>query len=103
MTHLSERGRPEPPAAGDEVATLLGFLDRQRATFAWKCGGLDANGLRATAGDSSMTLGGMLKHLARFEDDMSTEWLLGQAQPSPWKPRGRQVHREGGWGPGGGG
>ena len=31
---------PEPPIAGDETATLLYFLERQRATFAWKTGGL---------------------------------------------------------------
>lgn len=43
MTH------PEPPLAGDETATLLGSLERQRATLAWKCGDLDAAGLRATA------------------------------------------------------
>jgi hypothetical protein len=73
-----------PPAAGDEAATLLGFLERQRATFAWKCGGLDAAGLRATLPPSSMTLGGMLKHLTRFEDDMSSEWLHGLAQRPPW-------------------
>jgi len=91
MSFLDEQGRyqtdaarRDPPDNSDEVATLLGFLERQRATFAWKCGGLDANGLRATAGDSSMTLGGMLKHLARFEDDMSTEWLQGQEQLPPW-------------------
>src|ERR671915_312563 len=82
--YLADQGRPDPSDAGDETATLLGFLERQRATFAWKCGGLDAAGLRATAGASSMTLGGMLKHLARFEDDMSSEWLLGQRQRSPW-------------------
>jgi hypothetical protein len=45
--YLDTQGRPEPPIAGDEAATLVGFLERQRATFAWKCGGLDANGLRA--------------------------------------------------------
>ncbi len=67
-----------------EVATLLGFLERQRATFAWKTGGLDAPRLRATLGSSSMTLGGMLKHLTRFEDDMSTEWLYGREQLPPW-------------------
>jgi Protein of unknown function (DUF664) len=67
-----------------EIATLLGFLERQRATFAWKIGGLDETGLRATLGASSMTLGGMLKHLARFEDDMSTEWLLEREQLPPW-------------------
>ena len=79
-----DENRPEPPLVGDEAATLVGFLDRQRATFAWKCEGLDASGLRATFGPSSITLGGMLKHLARFEDDMSTEWLLGREQLEPW-------------------
>jgi hypothetical protein len=42
MTDLDGQGRPEPPLAGDETATLLGFLDYQRATLAWKCPGLDA-------------------------------------------------------------
>lgn len=79
-----EEGRWEPPVAGDEEATLLGFLERQRATFAWKSGDLDAAALRATFGSSTMTLGGMLKHLARFEDDMSSEWLQGQGQLPPW-------------------
>jgi hypothetical protein len=77
-------GRPEPPMGASEFATLLGFLERQRATFAWKVGGLDASGLRATVGASPMTLGGMLKHLARFEDDMSTESLYGREQLPPW-------------------
>jgi hypothetical protein len=79
-----EQGRWEPPIARDEAATLLGYLERQRATFAWKSGGLDAAGLRTTIGSSAMTLGGMLKHLARFEDDMSTEWLHGRSQLAPW-------------------
>jgi len=32
MTHLDEQGRPEPPFAADETATVLGFLEYQRAT-----------------------------------------------------------------------
>lgn len=75
---------PQPPDDADELATLIGFLERQRATFAWKCGGLDAVTLRVPAPPSHMTLGGLLKHLARFEDDMSSEWLLGQPQQPPW-------------------
>ena len=71
MTELDEHGRPEPPLAADEVDTLLGFLDYQRATLAWKCSGLDAAGLASTVGPSSMTLGGMLKHLAFVEDSWS--------------------------------
>jgi uncharacterized damage-inducible protein DinB len=67
VTELDEQGRPEPPFAADETETLLGFLDFHRATLAWKCSGLDAAALRATVGASSMTLGGMLKHLAMVE------------------------------------
>ena len=68
MTYPETRqGHPEPPVAGDETATLLGSLERQRATLAWKRGGLDASGLRATVGASSMTLGGLLMHLAYVE------------------------------------
>jgi hypothetical protein len=72
------------PVAGDEAATLLGSLERQRATLAWKCGGLDAAGLRATVGASSITLGGLLKHLALVEDDYFTGKLLGRTLGTPW-------------------
>ena len=65
MADIDEHGRPEPPTAGDEAATLLGFLDYQRATLAWKCSGLDTAGLRATTAASTMTLGGMLKQIGR--------------------------------------
>jgi uncharacterized damage-inducible protein DinB len=84
MTQLDEQGRPEPPLAADETATLLGFLEFQRATLAWKCGGLDAAGLRATVGASSMTLGGMLKHLAYVEDAWCSRRLQGQDLQPPW-------------------
>jgi hypothetical protein len=84
MAYLNEDGRPEPPVAGDETATLLGSLERQRTTLAWKCGGLDAAGLRATAAASSITLGGLLKHLALVEDDYFSRRLLGRDPGAPW-------------------
>ncbi len=84
MTNPDEQGRPEPPVAGDETATLLGSLERQRATLAWKCGGLDASGLRATLAPSSMTLGGLLKHLALVEEDYFSGRLLGREPGPPW-------------------
>jgi hypothetical protein len=59
---IDEQGRPEPPREDGEVATLLGFLDYQRATLAWKCRGLSDEQLRVTLPPSSMTLGGLLKH-----------------------------------------
>jgi len=74
----------EPPVAGDEVSTLVGSLERQRRTFAWKCGGLDADGLRATVGASTMTLGGLLKHLALIEDHYFTHKLHGRPLPEVW-------------------
>ena len=75
----------EFPIAGSETETLLGSLDRQRATFAWKCGGLDAAGLQARVGASSITLGGLLKHMALVEYDYFVHRLLGQA-PGPGAP-----------------
>jgi uncharacterized damage-inducible protein DinB len=84
MTLIDEHGRAEPPIDGDEIATLLGFLDYQRATFAWKCNGLDATGLAATVGVSTMTLGGMLKHLALVEDWWFSVRLHGRDAREPW-------------------
>jgi len=74
----------EPPVAGDETDTLLGSLERQRRTLAWKCGGLDAAGLRVTVGASSVTLGGLLKHLALVEEDVFTRRFLGRELGPPW-------------------
>ena len=71
--------QPYPPASGSEVATLVGSLERQRATLAWKTGGLDAGGLSRRVAASSLTSGGLLKHLAywplRSAADDSPEYL----------------------------
>lgn len=77
-------GRVEPPIAGDEAAALLGELERVRSYIAWKCGGLDAAGLRATLGPSTMTLGGLLKHLAAVEDTHFLKLLLDREPGPPW-------------------
>jgi hypothetical protein len=84
MTNADVQDRPEPPIAGDETATLLGSLERQRATFAWKTGGLDAAGLNATIGTSSMTLGGLVKHLSAVEEYKLSKMLLGNEMGPPW-------------------
>ena len=84
MTVIDEHGRPEPPIAADEAGTLLGYLEYQRATLGWKCAGLDAAGLRATVGVSSMTLGGMLKHMAYVEEWWFSRSLHGRDREPPW-------------------
>lgn len=76
---------PGPPIAGDETATLLGSLERQRAILAWKCGGLDSAGLTTRVGASSVTLGGLLKHLALVEDDHFNRLLLARGPGEPWE------------------
>jgi hypothetical protein len=74
----------EPPLAGTEAEHLAGALDRLRATFRWKADGLDAAGLRARTGASSLTLGGLLKHLAAVEDYTFTTKLRGGSLGPPW-------------------
>ena len=75
----------EPPLAGTEVEHLLGALDRLRATFRWKADALDEQGLRAGLGSSSLTLGGLLKHLALVETYSSTVKLDGSPLGEPWE------------------
>ena len=75
----------EPPVAGTEVEHLVAALDRQRATFRWKAADLDAAGLQARTGASTMTLGGLLKHLAFVEDYYFTLKLAGAAPGEPWE------------------
>jgi uncharacterized damage-inducible protein DinB len=83
-SHDDGSDRPWPPINGGDLPTLLGFLDYQRATFAWKCAGLSDDQLRVALPPSSMTLGGMLKHLAAVEDGWFTEVVAGQPVPEPW-------------------
>lgn len=77
-------GYPEPPLVGSETDTLVGSLERMRATFAHKCAELDAAGLRMTVGASTVTLGGLLKHLAYMEDINFTGEVAGRELPEPW-------------------
>lgn len=81
---IDEHGRPHPPGMASELETLLGFLEHHRATLAWKCRGVPAEGLRATTAATSMTLGGLLKHLAWVEDHWFTKVLHGRPRPAPW-------------------
>jgi hypothetical protein len=74
----------EPPLAGTEIEQLVGALDRLRTTFRWKADGLDAAGLQCRIGASSLTLGGLLKHLALQEDYAFATKLSGEPLGAPW-------------------
>lgn len=80
-TDLGDLGQ-EPPLAGDELAALLGSLDRLRGYLLWKCGGLDDAGIRATLGPSTLSLGGLLKHAAAVEAT-TFAWKLHGRRPFP--------------------
>lgn len=75
----------EPPMAGTEVEHLLASLERLRATFFWKARGLDAAGLTYRLPSSALSLGGLLKHLSRAEDEMFTRKLWGEPVSEPWR------------------
>jgi len=90
-------GYPEPPLAGSEADTLVGSLERQRATFFWKCSDLDADSLRVKLGASSVTLGGLLKHLAHMEDINFTRDLAGGPLPAPWNGVDPSIVSEWAW------
>lgn len=80
-----EYGRPEVQLDGDEATTLLGFLDFQRATLAWKCAGLSDEQLRTRLQHpTAMSLGGLLKHLARVEDYWFSEVVAERDKQEPW-------------------
>lgn len=84
MTVIDDQGRLEPPLVADELTMLLGFLDYQRATLEWKASGLDAAGLSARLATSTMTLGGLLKHLAWVEDYWFSRRLFDRPPAEPW-------------------
>lgn len=89
MTDTTSTATPwEPPLAGTDVTAILGSLDRLRWTFRWKTADLDAQGLNAGIGASSLTLGGLLKHLAAQEDYLTTVKLHGSPMDEHWADNG---------------
>lgn len=84
LCHGYRMARPEPPTTGAELPTLTGFLDFLRGTIALKTDGLTAQQLSTPHPPSTMTLGGLLKHLAYVEDHWVVHVLLGESPTPPW-------------------
>jgi uncharacterized damage-inducible protein DinB len=97
MTEVDEHGRSEPAPQGDEVATLLSFLDYHRVTLAWKCSGLDAVALNTAVAASPMTLAGLLKHLTYVEDTWFSCRLFGNEPSPPWNTVDWSLDRDWDW------
>lgn len=74
--------RIDPPTQGDERSTLVGFLRWQRDTLAMKCTGLDAEGLaRRSVEPSTLSLLGLLRHMAEVERHWFRRIMAGQDAP----------------------
>src|SRR3954463_12003745 len=69
---------------GDEVDTAVITLERNRLTFAWKCADVDGDGLRLRVGASSVTLGGLLRHLAWVEELYFQNRLADRTSMAPF-------------------
>lgn len=61
--------RTHTPLAAHEATTVRAFLDYHRDTLRWKVSGLTQEELARTLPPSTMTLGGMVKHLALVESN----------------------------------
>jgi uncharacterized damage-inducible protein DinB len=81
---MTDIDRSDPPLRAGEADTLLGYLDYHRDTLRQKTYDLTADQLRATLVPSTMTLGGMLKHLALVETWWFNEVFLGNPEIEPW-------------------
>jgi hypothetical protein len=74
----------DPPLAGSDETQLIGALERLRTTFRWKADGLGTAGLGQRIATSSLTLGGLLKHLALVEDHQFGAKYDGTPLGEPW-------------------
>jgi uncharacterized damage-inducible protein DinB len=74
--------RVDPPLQAGEREMLNGWLDAHRATLAWKCDGLTDEQLRRRAvPPSSLSLLGLVRHMAEVERGWFRRTLAGQDAP----------------------
>jgi hypothetical protein len=74
--------RENGPRLGDERVTLVEALRCQRLTLEMKCAGLDADAMaRRAVEPSTMSLLGLLRHLAEMERATFRQMMAGQDVP----------------------
>ena len=74
--------RSHGPSPEGELETLRGYLAHYRLTLKMKCDGLDAEQLaRRSVPPSTMSLLGLVRHLAEVERDWRSWILAGSALP----------------------
>ena len=74
--------RENGPTLGDERTTVVEALRRQRLTLEMKCAGLDAQAMaRRSVEPSTMSLLGLVRHLAEVERETFRRLMAGQDVP----------------------
>ena len=76
--------RTDPPLVADGAGMLVAFLDFHRDTLRLKIDGLTEEQLRQPHPPSTLTLGGLVKHLALVETSWFSEILHGRPMGQPW-------------------
>ena len=76
--------RTDPPETGTELEQLTSYLDYQRETMLLKAEGLDRQQLARTHPPSTLTLGGLLNHLALVEDSWFPVRFAGRPDDELW-------------------
>jgi len=81
--------RPDPPRIAGEREMLRVFLDFHRATLAMKCDGLSDDDLRRRSmPPSTLTLLGLVRHMAEVERTWFRRVINGEDVPFVWSARG---------------
>lgn len=76
--------RTDPVPDGDELTLLNQYLDYHRATLLAKCEGLTKEQLGQRVPPSTLTLAGLLKHMALVEGSWFWERIAGNTLPEPF-------------------
>jgi len=86
MHHMTTVERIEPPLAADERTMLNAWLEYHRATLELKCDGLTPEQLRLRSmPPSTLSLLGLVRHMAEVENNWFRFWLDGDGPVYRWE------------------
>src|SRR6187455_1184779 len=78
MSRMTTASRVDAPYEGDERTLLVAWLEYHRATLALKCDGLTHAQMRSRAvPPSTLSLLGLVRHMAEVENNWFRWWLGG--------------------------
>src|SRR5262245_1721424 len=86
MSRMTTANRVDTPYEGDERTLLEAWLEYHRATLAMKCEGLSHDQLRMrSVPPSTLSLLGLVRHMAEVENNWFRWWLAGDGPTARWE------------------